>query len=168
MGVAAAGAVAGLAGGAYQFFEGRSQARRAQSAINQFEPQELTNPFENLQVSTLGADLQREEQARLAATQVEALRGGGVRGILGGLGKVQAQSNLVNRQIGAGLDLQQKQIDFAGAQDETRIQAIQEQRDREYLAGLGQQLNVGQQLKYQGLGNFARGLTSGGQLIDQL
>jgi len=62
------------------------------------------------------------------------------------------------------LDVQQKQIDFAGAQDETRIQAIQGQRDKEYITGLGQQLNVGQQLKAQGIGNIVGGLSGLGGL----
>lgn len=154
---AAAAAVGAVAGGV-QFFQGREQERKAQAAIDSFKAQDLVNPFEDLQVSTLGAELQREEAARLGASQVEAIRGAGTRGIIGGLWRQQAALSQVTRQTGADLDRQQKQIDFAEAEDKIRTRAIQEQRERDELAGLGQQLATGQALKYQGIGTFVQGL----------
>ena len=56
----ASGAVSAVSGAA-KFFEGRRMQRRAEEALANFEWQNLENPYEALQVSTLGADLQREE-----------------------------------------------------------------------------------------------------------
>lgn len=160
---AGVGAAAGAAGGIAKFYEGRDMQRKAQQAIDNFQWKELTNPYKNLQVSTLGSDLQREEQSRMAATSVNALRQGGNRAIIGGLGRVESQNNMVNRQIGAGLDQQQKQIDFAAAQDDTRIREMEERRQANELQGYGQQLNVGMNTKYGGIADISNGISSIGQ-----
>lgn len=144
----------GAIGGAVKFFEGRKMQREAQRAIDNFEWQDLQNPYENVQVSTLGSDLQREEAARNTATSVNALRSGGNRALIGGLGRVQAQNNLVNRQIGANLDQQQKQLDYAAAGQDVANQNTIENRQSNELAGYGQAMNVGMGLKYQGIDNM--------------
>lgn len=162
MGIAAAGI--GAIGGAAKFFEGRKMQKQAQSAIDNFQWQDLKNPFENLQVSRLGADLQREEAGRTTATSVEALRSGGTRGIIGGLGRVNAQNNLLNRQIGADLDQQQKRIDFARAEDDTRIRSMQEQRQANELQGYGQAMSVGLGMKHDGIGNVMNAVGAIGQM----
>src|SRR6056300_1446580 len=106
MGIAAGAVTAGvgLAGGVAQFFSGRKMKREAQSAIDNFEWQDLNNAYENVQISTVGSDLQREEAARRMATTTDALRAGGNRALVGGLGRAQAQNILMNREIGADLD----------------------------------------------------------------
>jgi hypothetical protein len=157
---AAIGGVTGLA----KFADGSRMRRRAQRAIDNFEFQELTNAYEGVQVSTLGADLQREEAARLAATNIDALRAGGTRGVLAGTGRVAARQQQTAREIAANLDQQQRQIDLARAQDDVRIQQMIEQRQANELAGLGQQANVGMGLAYQGLGNISNAAFTIGQL----
>jgi len=82
------------------------------------------------------------------ATSIDALRSGGVRGLVGGIGRVNAQNQFANRQIGADLDRQQKTIDYARAQDQSVIRGMQERRQSEELAGYGQMLNIGTQMKY--------------------
>lgn len=149
---AAQGAL-GLVGGATKFFEGRKMQREAQKKIDAFEWNDLENVHKNQQVSTLGSDLLREENARVTATTTDALRGGGNRAIVGGLGKVVAQSNTVNREAAADLDKQQKQIDFAKAQDDVRIREMIEKRQSDELQGYGQMLNVGMGMKYSGIGD---------------
>lgn len=144
----------GLVGGAVKYFEGRRMEREAQAAIDRFEWQKLENPYEDLQVSRLGADLQREEAARNTATITDALRSGGVRSIVGGLGRVQQENNLVNNKIAAELDQQQRQIDFSSAGQDVRNQQVIEQRQANELQGYGQMLNTGLGIRYQGLGNM--------------
>lgn len=144
----------GLVGGAVKYFEGRRMEREAQAAIDRFEWQKLENPYEDLQVSRLGADLQREEAARNTATITEALRSGGVRSIVGGLGRVQQENNLVNNKIAAELDQQQRLIDFSSAGQDVRNQQVIEQRQANELQGYGQMLNTGLGIRYQGLGNM--------------
>ena len=152
MATAAQGAL-GLVGGATKFFEGRKMQREAQKKIDAFEWNDLENVHKNQQVSTLGSDLLREENARATATTTDALRGGGNRAIVGGLGRVVAQSNSVNREAAANLDQQQKQIDFAKAQDDVRIREMIEKRQSDELQGYGQMLNTGMGMKYSGIGD---------------
>lgn len=146
----------GLLGSGYQAIKGAKDAKDAKRALENYDRQELSNIAEGLQVSTLGADLQREEQARLAATQVGALQGAGARGVIGGLGRVEAGSQQMNRQIGAELDAQQKEIDRMRAQDEANIRSMQEQREQQDVAALSSQYNAGNQMMFQGIGGMAQ------------
>jgi hypothetical protein len=155
----------GTANGISSFFEGRKMQREAQSLIDQFKWQDLDNPYKDLQVSRLGADLQREEAGRTTATNVDALRGGGVRGIMGGLGRVQAQNTLLNRQIGADLDQQQKNIDYAVAQDDSRTRDMIENRQTNELAGYGQMMEVGRKTQQMGVAQTLSGLTQMGGAV---
>jgi hypothetical protein len=156
MASAAAGAL-GAGVGLFQTIQGAKQARDAKNALENYERQELKNVAEDLQVSTLGSDLQREEQARLSASQIDALQGSGTRGIIGGLGRVEAGNQNVNRQIAADLDMQQREIDRMRAQDETRIQGMQEQREVADINALSSQYNTGQQNMMSGLGTTIAG-----------
>jgi hypothetical protein len=156
MASAAAGAL-GAGVGLYTTIQGAKQARDAKNALENYERQELKNVAEDLQVSTLGSDLQREEQARLSVSQIDALQGSGTRGIIGGLGRVEAGNQNVNRQIAADLDMQQREIDRMRAQDETRIQGMQEQREVADINALSSQYNTGQQNMMSGLGTTIAG-----------
>lgn len=151
----------GLLGSGYQAIKGAKDARDAKNALDNYKRQEFNNIAEGLQVSTLGADLQREEQARLASSQVDALQGMGARGVIGGLGRVEAGNQMVNRQIAADLDAQQKQIDQIRAQDEANIRSMQEQREIQDIAGLSSQYNAGNQMMWQGIGGVAQGAMAG-------
>lgn len=155
-GTAIAMAGVGLLGSGYQAIKGAKDARDAKNALDNYQRQEFNNIAEGLQVSTLGADLQREEQARLASSQVDALQGMGARGVIGGLGRVEAGNQMVNRQIAADLDAQQKQIDQIRAQDEANIRSMQEQREMQDIAGLSSQYNAGNQMMWQGIGGIAQ------------
>jgi hypothetical protein len=151
----------GVLGSGYQAIKGAKDARDAKRALDNYERQEFNNVAEGLQVSTLGADLQREEQARLAATQVGALQGAGSRGVIGGLGRVEAGNQMTNRQIGADLDAQQKQIDQIYAQDQASIRSMQETREQQDIAGLSSQYNAGNQMMWNGIGGLAQTGISG-------
>lgn len=146
----------GLLGSGYQALKGAKDARDAKDALDNYKRQEFQNIAEGMQVSTLGADLQREEQARLAATQVGALQGAGVRGIVGGLGRVEAGNQMSERQIAADLDMQQRQIDQMYAQDQANIRSMQEQREQQDISGLSSQYNAGNQMMFQGIGGMAQ------------
>lgn len=88
------------------------------------------------------------------ATSVDALRNSGTAGLLGGLEKVQMQDNMVDRDIAAGLDEQKKTIDYASAQDRVLKRQMMEKRQTDELAGYGQQMYVGMDMKYQGWGDL--------------
>ena len=131
--------------------------------IENFEYQDLQAFSENERVSTLGTDLRREEAARTTATSVDALRSGGTRSLIGGLGRVQAQNNLLNRELAANLDQQQVGINTRIAQQRTDNQRIVEQRDQQRLAGFGQLANIGFQTAHQGLTDIVNGIGTAGQ-----
>tara|TARA_R110000803_G_scaffold78075_2_gene143098 strand:- start:17114 stop:17704 length:591 start_codon:yes stop_codon:yes gene_type:complete len=154
MGVGAA-AIGGI-GAIAKTVMGAKQARQAREAIENYQRQDLTNAYSSLSVSTLGADLATEELARATATGVQALQQGGSRALIGGMGGVLGQNIAQSRQIGAGLDAQQKDIDKLRAQDDQRIRQMMERREEQDLAGLGQQLMVGQQNKFSGIGDLTK------------
>jgi hypothetical protein len=156
MGAMTAIAATGALASGIQAISGAKQRRDAKNALENYQRQNLENVAEGLQVSTLGADLQREEQARLASSQVGALQGAGARGLLGGLGRVEAGNQMMNREIAANLDAQQKQIDQMYAQDQANIRGMQEQREVSDIAGLSSQYNAGNAMLWQGIGGIAQ------------
>ena len=151
-------AAVGAGMGAYQTIQGAKEQADAKQALANYQRQTLTNPYDNMQVSTLGADAQREEQARLEASQVQALAEGGTRGIVGGLGRVEAGGQLVNSKIGANLDEQQKAINMAQAEDQARIRQMMEARQNGDISALSTQFNAGKNDMNMGLGNMVRGV----------
>ena len=156
MGAGIAGGMS-VVGGAYNMIQGAKQRKDAKNALDNYKRKELKNVAEDLQVSTLGADRQREEQARLSATQIDALQGAGTRGIIGGLGRVEAGNQAVNADIAANLDEQQKQIDAMKAEDDARIRNMQENRENADISALSSQYNAGNQAFQQGIGQTIGG-----------
>lgn len=148
----------GVGMGLYQTIAGAKEKREAQNALENYNRQQLENVQEGRTVSTLGSDLQREEQSRLAASQVQALQGAGTRGLVGGLGRVEAGNQRVNQQIGADLDMQQKEIDAAIAQDNANIRGMQESRENADIAALSSQYMAGKQDENTGIGNTLTGM----------
>ena len=163
MGVASAGISAGL--GIYQAIKGSKEQRDASRALNEYQRQQLDNAYDNVQVSTRGADLQREEQARLASSQVDALQGAGTRALVGGLGRVETGNQRVNLGIGANLDEQQKAIDQMKAEDDVRIRMMQENREQNDINALSSQYQAGKQDANMGMGNIVQGFGSLGNQI---
>ena len=154
--------MAAIAGGAAlaKGITGAVQAGKAKKALKNFQRQELKNVTEGMRVSTLGAEFATREAQRRFSTAVDALRSGGVRGVVGGLG---AQEQLLQNQqasIAAELDRQQIMIDRLRAQDESRIQGIQEQRDSFDIGRLAGQQAAGRAQIGSALGDIAGIATS--------
>jgi hypothetical protein len=149
-----AAAIGGAIGGFRKMKEGREIEDAGNEGIDGFSFDELTNPYKDAQISTAGAEMRAEEAARVSSTVVQAGRAGGTRGIAATAGRVQAQNNTVNRDIAAGLDEQQKAIDQSIAQDETRIRAMQEKRQSDELAGYGNMVDVGRDMRQSGMGDL--------------
>lgn len=156
--IASAGIGAGL--GIYNIIKGSKEKRDAQKALENYQRQPLNNAYDNIQVSTRGADLQREEQARLASEQVGALQGAGTRALVGGLGRVETGNQRVNLGIGANLDEQQKAIDQMKAEDQARIRMMQENREQNDINALSSQYQAGKQDANMGFGNVIQGFGS--------
>jgi hypothetical protein len=155
----------GVGMGIYQTIQGAKQKREAQNALENYQRQELENVYDNTAVSTLGADRQIENQARLASGQIASLQGAGARGMIGGFGRVEAGNQNVNQQIAADLDQQQKQIDFARAGDQANIRSMQENRENADIGALSSQYMAGKQDQNTGLGNIVMGAGMMGSAI---
>jgi len=151
-------ATAGI--GLYQTIKGSKEKRDAEKALEAYQRQQLQNQAENLRVSTLGADLQREEASRLASTQDDALHGGGSRALIGGLGKVEVGNQAINQQIGADLDQQQIANEREMMNEEIRIRGMQEARENADIEALSSQFQAGKQDMNMGLGNMVQGVGS--------
>lgn len=163
--VAVGGTAYGIASDISKQKEGRKMQREAQQRIDSFKWQDLTNPYKTLQVSTLGADLRREEAQLTESGVIDTLQQSGTRGVLGGTGALQTNQNKLNRDIAVNLDEQQKDIDKMAAQEDARIRDIQEQRQQAELAGYGQMLSTGMNMNYAGQAGVTNGLLAASQLI---
>jgi len=151
-------------GGAFQAITGAKQARDAQNALNDLPIPELQNVYAGMQVSKLGNELLSEQNQKRFATNVDALRSGGVRGIIGGLGEANAQAKQTDLQIKADYDKQENDIAMAQAGDEARMQAMKEQRYMGNVAALSSQISAGNAQQMQGLHGAVQGFASAAQI----
>lgn len=139
-----------------QMLSGNKLTRDAKKAIDEYRRQDLLNPYERLQVSTLGADRQREDLARSMATGINQLAMGGSRSIMGGLANMLEQQRQQEAQIAANLDQQSQVINQAKAQGDAMVQNMQEQRELQDLQGLGNMWNTGRQETASGINNLVQ------------
>lgn len=153
-----------VAGSTAQIISGETKRVRAKRALEGFQRQELKNITKNLRVSTLGAELQTQEAQRRFATSVDALRSGGVRGVVGGLGQQEAQQQNLQQQISADLDRQQIQIDRLAAEDDIRIREMIELRESGQIAGLGAEMAAGSRTVQAGIGGLASAGIAGARI----
>jgi hypothetical protein len=119
---------------------------------------EATNVGNGLQVSTKGADLRTKNAQQVSTTAIDALRGSGTRGVIGGVGSVVAQNNTVAESNASNLDDQQKNIDQIKAQDNIRLQGIGENRFQQDKSALSSQYNSAQDAQNQAIGNTIKGI----------
>ena len=107
-----------------------------------------------MQVSTLGADRQREDISRSISTMANQAAMGGSRAILGLAPNMIGQQMQQEQQIAANLDQQEAQRQAAVAQGQGMVMQMTEQRENADLAGLGNQLNVARQERANGINNM--------------
>lgn len=155
---------AGVAG--YTIYNSERQRKESQDTLNDYERQDLENAFENIQVSTMGSDLAKEEAAGNAATMIDTLQRGGTRAIFGGLPKVQEYLTGVNNQAAQYLDGQQTRRDYAVAQEEGRIRDMVENRDMQNIGALSSQINAGKQGVMNGVMGLGSSLFYGARAIE--
>ena len=157
-----ASAIGGAISGFGKIKKGKRLERAGQEGIDNFEWQDLSNPYNDLAISTAGSDLASENLATNTATAVNAARSGGNRGVIGSIGRIQANNNQVNKEIAAGLDKQQKEKDFAAAGQDVVNQSMIEKRQEDELAGYGNMMDVGMDMRVNGMGD----LVAAGGAID--
>lgn len=150
---------------AYSIAQAEKQKREARKALNSYERQELDNPYKELPLSTVGSDLMREETGRTAATLTDAASRFGIRG-MSAIPAIQSNINSANQEGRNYLDQQDIRRQYAIAQGEQNVQGLQETREREDLAGIGNLMNVGNQNMQQGIGMGLNALMYGARNIN--
>lgn len=153
-------AAVGLGLSVYQTVDAKKKEKEAKQAADEYERQQLKNTFENLPVSTLGAELQQQNLNNQVATATDVLRAGGTRAILGGLPTIYDNIIQSNNQIAAGLDQQYNQNQLLSAQGAAGVQNLNEQRERDDLLGIGNAINTARQEYNQGLSNSVKSLVN--------
>lgn len=151
----------------FQTASANKKAKQAMQDIQNYKRQDLKNPYEGLQVSTLGADRQREDLGRTMASYGNLAAMGGSRAIASMLPNLLQQQNAQEAQIAASLDEQEKQRQQLIAQGNSMVQQMEEQRENNDLLGMGNQLNNFEQQKAHGMNNLMQGLVQGGAAIAQ-
>jgi hypothetical protein len=163
--IAAGTATVAVVGGVIKANKAKKEKKKAELALANLKTPDKQNIADGLTVSTRGADLRREELGRNSANVVDSIRGAGVRGIVGGIGSVQANNNSINADISANLDEQQKDIDKIKANDKVRLQGIEEDRYIRDVEGLSSQINSASNDKRQANAQIIGGITSAGTAI---
>lgn len=160
MGLATATALVGTGLSAFQTIKSGKEKRDAKNAMNNYNRVDLENPYENIQLSTYGTDIMKEQSARNTASAIDAVRGGGARLIASTLPKIQANANKVDQNIAMDLEQQDLKRQYAIARGDENILRMKEQRDRENIAAISSQYNAANQNFNQGLWGVASGAAS--------
>lgn len=158
----------GLLMSGYQMIDGKNREKRANRELSDYERQELNNAFKDISISTLGSDLLREENARTSAGLTDAAVNGGSRTIIGAVPKITGYTNQINQQAAKMLDDQVINREYAIAGDNSRIEGITEQRDRDNIGALSSQANAGRQDSWNGLMGFGSSLGYLSRSLDRM
>lgn len=157
---------AGLGLSAYQMYQGNKQAKQGANRLNNYNRNDLTNAYENDQISTVASDYAAERNDQMSADMIESSRNGGIRGIFGGVPKVQAFNNSASQEGMQYLDNQIQNRRQNIAQDNVRIRDIREDRDYQNIAGMASQQQAGQQNKWAGMMGLAKSAMYAGDNVD--
>ena len=157
---------AGLLLSGYQAYKGNEQSKQARRDLKNYKRNDLTNAYENNQISTVASDYAKERNDQMSADMVDASRNGGIRAIFGGIPKIQAMTNSANQEGRQYLDGQIQQRQQNIAQDNVRIRDMREDRDYQNIAGMSSQQQAGEQNKWKGMMSFANSAMDMGKSVD--
>ena len=150
-----------MAGGLAQTISGLSDKAKAKKALDSLEAPELDNAFKDIQISTVGSDIMREENARTTSNLIDSAQSGGVRSVMGAVPKIQAFNNNANQETRKYIDDQVINRDYSIANQEGNIQRIEENRYQGELQGLGQMYNVANQQMWSGIQGMSSSMMYG-------
>lgn len=152
----------GLAKGIYDTIAAGKGRKKRQAELDAYQRQKLedSNVYKKMQISTIGTDIMREESARNMATAMNFIGNAGTRAIIGSTPKLVAEQNNVDRTIQKDIDEQVQKRDYAIAGDEAQIRGMQEQREYQDLAGLGNAIDTARQDQNMGMNTMLNGAMS--------
>ena len=152
--LAAAGAVGSAVSGLSQAGQGRRVAQDAQRALNNYQRQSFTNAAQGLQVRTEGQEFQAAQTDRSLATNLDYLRQGGS---FTNATALTNQALDAKANIAKTIEQQRNRVDQLKVQEEQNIRSLIEARERADLAGLGSQIQYGNQLRAGGIAAVGSG-----------
>jgi len=147
----------GVAKGIYDTIDGNKRRKQHQAELDAYQRQEIKNVYENMPISMIGTDIMREDASKNMATAMNSVSNAGTRAIIGATPQLVAQQNNVNRTIQQDLDDQVMKRNYAIANDGTRVQQMQEQREYNDLAGIGNAIDTARQDANMGLNTAING-----------
>ena len=152
-----------VAKGAYDTVQASKEKKQRQAELDAYQRQKLedSNVYKKMQISTIGSDLMREESSRNIATAMNSIGNAGTRAIIGATPKLVAEQNNVDRTIQKDLDEQVQKRDYAIAGDDAQIRGMQEQREYQDLAGLGNAIDTARQDQNMGMNTMLNGVMLG-------
>lgn len=157
--------VLGTGLGIFQAIQGSKDKKAAERELNDYERQTLTNAYDNIQISTVGSDLMTQESQRTTANLTDATRNAGLRGVLGGIPKIQSQNNMANQEARKYLDDQVNQRQYSTAEDDIRLRNIKENRDIANISALSSQVDSGKQDMWNGIIGGFKGVSMLGNVL---
>jgi len=157
---------AGLGLSAYQMYQGNQQSKQAANALKNYKRNDLTNAYENNQISTVASDYAAERNDQMSADMVDSSRNGGIRAIFGGIPKIQSINNSANQDTINSLNDQVLRRQDNISQDNIRIRGVKEDRDNQNIAGMSSQQQAGEQNKWSGMMSFANSASDLGKSVD--
>lgn len=160
MGLGAASAIAGgvsMVGGIAKTVGGIIGKNKWEDRIENYDRQELMNPYENLKVSTEGAMMKQRNSAVNTATALHNLRMSGTNAVFGNTQKVISENNRVNQGITSDIDRQLNRNEYLKATGEMQVQRMTERREEGDLAGMGAQYEANRQDAWGGVSDFTQG-----------
>lgn len=125
--------------------------KKRQKELDNLEIPELDNAFEDIQISTLGSDLIKEENQIATSSAIDAYRSGGTRSVMAGVPQIVAFNNQANQEAGKYLDDQIINRDYNIAQDNQRTRGMVENRYLGEVQGLNNAIQGENQNVWSGL-----------------
>ena len=167
MGLMTGLAIAGTAISAATAVDGMIKSGNAKKALDNLDVPELENPNKNIQISTQGSDLIKEEGQRRTANILDTLQGGSARNVLSALPSLVAVNNQINQQAAADIDRQMINREYKIAGYEERLNGIEEQRYQGEIAGYGALQNAAQHQMWNGIKGTVSSLGSLGRSLEK-
>jgi hypothetical protein len=112
----------------------KQASQAAQKAAGELKNIKEFNAFKQVQVPTLGFELAQQSQAQAATQAVEATKGAGAEGVIGGVGSIVQAAGEQSLNLAAQAQQAQSQRDMAQADAEQGIES--RKQDREFKGGL--------------------------------
>jgi len=156
--VATAAALVGTGISAIQAIGASKEKNASKRAMENYEVYEPTNTAKDISISSVGADIRREESARTVSSLTDIAKGMGARGAWGLIPKIQGNANKVEGDIATDYGDKFEKRDYAIAAAEEKINDWKVGRDNTNISALSSQYNAANQDLNKGLWGMASGL----------